>query len=155
MLYIGEILFATGGGSGGEGIGWTRQAVTIAEANLTELSRARQKNADGGEKEKCAACLQQGVENWETMLRRLSSSQQSLSARGVTREGGRDAGWLEWKGWFGKDGGVKGASLDELSGGVVEEELKQVARLKDRIAREGIAADMDKHRSAGGGVWIG
>ena len=149
MLYIGEILFATSPQSA-EGLGWTRQAVAIAEANL---HRPKAMRGDAIEEKKCKECLLTGVGNWETMLRRLSSEQVATSIR----EGRRDAGLLEWRGWFGRgDGGVKGKTLDELSNGLLEEELEQVKRMKDQIAREGIAEELVNTKGAHvGGTWIG
>ena len=87
---------------------------------------------NGGERDKCKQCLLTGVQNWEVMLRRLSSQQQTTAAR----EGSRDAGWLEWRGWFGKDGGVKGSVLDQAAAGAVAEELKVVEGLRARILKE-------------------
>ncbi|KAK5109559.1 hypothetical protein LTR62_006910 [Meristemomyces frigidus] len=151
MLYIGEILFATSYAKSAsqEGLGWTRQAVTVAEANLQTYI------AEPKDREKCKACLATGVGNWETMLQRLAE-QESASA---TREGGRDAGWFEWRGWFSQDGGAKGKAIEELSTGMIGEELRRVGELKERIAREGTVGDMAKVRGAPGGggtgLWVG
>ena len=150
MLYIGEILFASAPESK-EGVAWTRQGVMIAEANLTPRSRSGAADGDGGEAKKCRECLLTGVGNWETMLRRLSSSQSSVQAR----EGGRSAGWLQFGGWFGGEG-EKGRTLDEISEGLLESELRQVERLKERIVKEGIADDMLKAQGGvAGGLWVG
>lgn len=149
MLYIGEILFATSPSSM-EGVGWTRQAVTVAEAYTQPGTLA----TDGQEDlAKCKQCFATGVANWETMLRRLASQQ----SRSAGREGGSDAGFFEWRGWFGRDGGAKGKTIDELHGGVVEEELKQVERLKEKLVKEGINEEMAKAKNmqAGTGIWIG
>lgn len=161
MLYIGEILFANGAESknqGNEGVGWTRQAVRIAEANIEVLrkrllaSRGKElTRAEEDDRKKCKECLITGVQNWETMLRQLSTKQISTAAR----EGGRNAGWLEWRGWFGKDGGVKGAVLDEVAVGVVEEELKQVERLRERVVKEAMDEEMANERPRLGATWIG
>ncbi|KAK3670747.1 hypothetical protein LTR78_009439 [Recurvomyces mirabilis] len=153
MLYIGEILFATSPASN-EGLGWTRQAVAIAEANLQNQTHNSAAETPK-EKERCKACLLTGVGNWETMLHRLAETQDSTSYR----EGGRNAGWSEWRGWFGRDGGVKGGVLDLAAGGVIEEELKRVEGLKERIVREDIGREMGRGKGKGGsggmGVWIG
>lgn len=147
MLYIGEILFATAPESK-EGVAWTRQGVTIAEANVAFKSRSRDDRDDA---DKCKQCLITGVDNWETMLRRLSSSQAAVQGR----EGGRSAGWLEFGGWFGGSS-QKGKTLDEVGSGLLDAELKQVERLKERIAREGIGEEMLRMRGGTqGGTWIG
>lgn len=155
MVYIGEILFAAGRedrARQSEGVGWTRQGVLVAEANLQ--SKQNSNRAVSEEKEerdrKCKECLLTGVSNWEAMLRALSTQQAATTAR----EGPRDAGPLEWRGWFGGDGGVKGRTLEEAGAGVLEEELKQVERLKERIVREGIEDEMMRRRTEGG-LWFG
>lgn len=148
LLYIGEILFATAPESK-EGVAWTRQGVTIAEANLSPTPRSRS-DADE-ETKKCKECLITGVQNWETMLRQLSSSQATIQ----DREGGRNAGWLQFGGWFG-DSSEKGRTLDDVGAGILDAELKQVERLKERIVREGIGEEMMKARGAGPqGSWMG
>lgn len=147
MLYIGEILFATSPESK-EGVAWTRQGVTIAEANLA--SKARSAVDKDGEAKKCKECLITGVENWEMMLRELSSSQAALQ----DREGRRSAGWLQFGGWFGSSA-EKGKTLDDVSSGVLESELTQVQRLKERIVRDGIADEMLARGGGPGGLWIG
>ncbi|KAK3111046.1 hypothetical protein LTR53_014076 [Teratosphaeriaceae sp. CCFEE 6253] len=140
MLYIGEILFATSPSSS-EGLGWTRQAVTIAEANLQADA------TEVAERIKCKACLTTGVGNWENMLQRLSEQQGSIASR----EGGRvpAAGALEWRGWFGGDGGQKGKTLDELQVGLFEEELRQVERLKARIVRGDLGGEVARQNAGG------
>jgi len=150
MLYIGEILFATSPSSS-EGLGWTRQAVTVAEANLQ--TPATNSGIDAaGDRTKCKACIMTGIGNWETMLHRLAAQQSSATAR----EGGR-ASALEWRGWFGRDGGQKGKTLDELQEGVFQEELKQVEGLKARVLKEGIGQELANSKASSGvaGTWMG
>ena len=151
MLYIGEILFATSPSSS-EGLGWTREAVTVAEANLQSSHQpsGSDRKTILQDRIKCKECLATGVNNWETMLRRITDQQVGV----VGREGSRNAGWFEWRGWFGGSGGVKGRTLDELSAGVLGEELKQVERLKERIVREGIDQELEKARGSSA-LWIG
>lgn len=155
MLYIGEILFATSS-KPTEGLAWTRQAVTVAEANLSP-DTAKPRDSAGmnlEERTKCRSCVSTGINNWETMLRRLSEQRERLK----DREGGESAGWLEWRGWFGRDGGVKGKTLGELKGGVIEEELKKVETLKERLRREGAEEEMRRvgaSRGQGMGLWLG
>ena len=143
MLYIGEIVFANSQGQSNEGIGWTRQAVRVAEANIDMLRRrmvASQRSIDNltpeeqKERKKCKECLVAGVQNWETMLEQSSARQGSVK----NREGGRDAGLLEWKGWFGGDGGVKGAVIDQVEDVSRAEELRQVQVLRERVVREAL-----------------
>ncbi|KAF2486110.1 hypothetical protein BDY17DRAFT_239255, partial [Neohortaea acidophila] len=81
MLYIGEIIFANDDNDQrkSEGLGWTRQAVRIAEMSLEDPEMQL------AEKRKCRECLLAGVQNLETMLRQLSVRQKTTAAR----EGGR------------------------------------------------------------------
>ncbi|TKA80054.1 hypothetical protein B0A55_01770 [Friedmanniomyces simplex] len=152
MLYIGEILFATSPSSS-EGLGWTRQAVTVAEANL----RSPVTSANAGalsDRAKCKACVTTGIGNWEIMLHRLAAQQTDITAR----EGGR-ASAMEWRGWFGRDGGQKGKTLDNVQAGVYQEELKQVEKMKERVLGENVEQLMAKARpgvgGGGTGIWIG
>jgi len=147
MLYVGEILFATSP-SPSQGLDWTRQAVTTAEASLEDKSTA---GATAESQRKCKSCLRTGVQNWETMLQRLAEKAEATDAR----EGGRNAGFFEWRGWFSLDGGSRGKTQDELQAGMLAEEFKHVENLKEKIAREAIDEEMYKNRGAGGGVWIG
>ncbi|KAK3049005.1 hypothetical protein LTR09_009659 [Extremus antarcticus] len=159
MVYIGEILFASSPERASEGVGWTRQGVLVAEANIQArqdrnrgIGAAAQVESGQSAKEerRCKECLLTGVKNWEVMLQRLASS------RGMAkeREGGRDAGWLEWRGWFGGDGGVKGKVMEELGVGMLEEELRQVGRLRERIVKENIEAELAKGKATGA-PWFG
>ncbi|WPH01493.1 Hypothetical protein R9X50_00433900 [Acrodontium crateriforme] len=151
MLYIGEILFATSPPSS-EGLGWTREAVTIAEANLQQTLRQKSGDIKKLRKEmiKCKDCLSTGVNNWETMLRRVTAQQKDVTGR----EGGRDAGFFEWRGWFGGLGGAKGKTLDHLDAGILAEELQRVEKMKERIIREGIDAELDKVKGSSS-LWVG
>ncbi|KAF2763804.1 hypothetical protein EJ03DRAFT_252532, partial [Teratosphaeria nubilosa] len=72
MLYIGEILFATSPTASDGGLNWTRQGVAIAEANLQDLN-SKSSSSTPESAVKCTQCLHTGLENWETMLRQLSS----------------------------------------------------------------------------------
>lgn len=154
MLYIGEILFASSPGRASEGVGWTRQGVLVAEANLGTPNPRQAKNifeakSQASDIRRCKQCLLTGVQNWEIMLQRVSETQ----AVSATREGGRDAGWLEWRGWFGRgEGGVKGKTMDELASGMLEEELKQVGRLRERIVREEMERELDSGKQP---LWVG
>lgn len=151
MMYVGEILFATSPASSA-GLSWTKQATEIAEANLDANGGKGQILLSPEERQKCKSCMRAGVANWENMLLELASRETDVRGR----EGGQNSGWFEWRGWFGKSGGVKGEVLDEARMGVLEVEMQRVEKLKERIAKEMIGEDLFKHRGAGGGgVWIG
>lgn len=149
MMYIGEILFATSPAPE-EGLGWTRRAVTTAEANL-QSGAAAATALNKAEQQKCRQCLEAAVLNWEAMLIRMSEMELATSER----EGERNAGWLEWSGWFGGDGGQKGRMLDKLHSDAIKQELERVQELKERIAREAFEVEMKKSVHYPSKLWIG
>lgn len=147
MVYIGEILFATLPDPE-DGLGWTRKAVTVAEANLQSGGTLASSKA---ERQKCQKCLEAAVSNWEAMLTQVSETERTTSER----EGGRNASWLEWTGWFGRGGGQKGKTLDELHRDVIKQELERVQEYKEKIAREAFEVEMRKTMHYPSKLWIG
>nr|POF05427.1 hypothetical protein CFP56_69453 [Quercus suber] len=142
MLYIGEILFATSASSG-EGLGWTRQAVQMAETNVdmgltsNDKSRLAQEN-----RLRCKQCLLLGVQNWETMLRQVI-------ARSAQREGGE---LKPSRSWFAPSKSSSGAPSAET----LAQELKQAEQLRDRVIKEGIDEELLKARGGNRtGLWLG
>jgi hypothetical protein len=153
MMYVGEILFATSPASTA-GLSWTKQATEIAEACLDAGGAKSKSPLAPEERQKCKSCLRAGVANWENML--LQLAEHNVDVR--TREGAQNAGWFEWRGWFGagEGGGVKGKVLDEAQESVLESEMQRVEKLKERLSKEMLGEDLYKYRgSGGGGVWIG
>lgn len=136
MLYIGEILFATST-SADEGLGWTRQAVTIADANLADSSTSQSDSDALSEKRKCKECLITGVANWEAMLQRL-----------VDLKGPQVANRKGWFSWSSSKASEEAESL--------ESQLRKVSALKQRIASEGMDEQIRRGRSSNpSGVWLG
>lgn len=135
MLYIGEILFASSPASD-EGLGWTKQAVHIADANI--LHPAPALGADPAEeKRKCKECLLTGVGNWDVMLKRIEANP------GAVKE--------KVKGWFGWGGGG-----EERKATGHEEDRRSLGVLQERIVREGIREAVEKSRGSNpSGTWIG
>ncbi|KAK4196183.1 hypothetical protein QBC40DRAFT_209908 [Triangularia verruculosa] len=73
-LHIGEIMYATNPAAREEGLGWTREAVDIAEEqlhkinpNIREMKPVRRV---------CRDCLVTGLENWQKMVARLAKEEQ-------------------------------------------------------------------------------
>ncbi|SMR64336.1 unnamed protein product [Zymoseptoria tritici ST99CH_3D1] len=145
MLYIGEILFASAARE--EGLGWTKQAVTIANADLRSEGTLLTVNTDRTEAEarkKCKECLQTGLANWGVMLRML---QEETETAGVEKKG-----WFG--GWFGGGGGGEDAVERAKR---LEGEMAEFEALRERVVREGImesAGRIGGVRSTGG-VWMG
>lgn len=125
MLYIGEILFTTASTKPDEGLGWTKQAVGIAQ---TSVNSNQTPQAD---KKRCKACLELGVGNWSTMVQHLARVEKALKER----EGNAGAGW---RGWFG--GAKRNERSDEV--GQWEEEAKVVEDMREKLIREGISEQL-------------
>ncbi|KAK1758723.1 hypothetical protein QBC47DRAFT_375572 [Echria macrotheca] len=71
-LHIGEILYASNPGSREEGLGWTRDAVDVAEEQLHRLNlSATHKPA----RTTCRDCLATGLQNWSAMVARLAKEE--------------------------------------------------------------------------------
>ncbi|USW50558.1 hypothetical protein Slin15195_G038770 [Septoria linicola] len=139
MLYIGEILFASSSSSTEEGLSWTKQAVTIADGQLTskDLIEAPGSNADA-ERKKCKECLLTGVGNWELMLQRLSEQPEVIATKPST-----------WKFWqSASDIATSPKRKDELSA-----DLGKIGALKDRIIREGMSTSIKGGQQTG--IWFG
>jgi len=147
MLYIGEIMFATAGPTRPEdGIGWTKQAVELAQSGLA----AAKANSNGGKKaaeavQRCNDCLTTGVENWSKMVARLAEMEESSKDReGVTSAAG-------WKGWFGLSSGEELRSTTDRW----VEEARVVEELRTRLIREEIWERMASAGRIPGSSWIG
>ncbi|KAK3335466.1 hypothetical protein B0T19DRAFT_406533 [Cercophora scortea] len=68
-LHIGEILYASQPATREEGLGWTREAVDIAEEQLHKLGSSA---ADKDARTTCRECLGTGLGNWAEMVARLA-----------------------------------------------------------------------------------
>ena len=136
MLYIGEILFATASSAPAEGLGWTRQAVEIAQAGAKDPN-----NQDVHQRTQCRECLQIGVSNWGKMVAKLAREEHAIKYR----EGEAASGW---KAWFG------GSGTKEVRN-EWEEEGKVVEALRTKLARDGVMEQINASRATPGSVWIG
>lgn len=71
MTYIGEIIHATScnekGVSRERGLGWTRDAVLIAEKHMKQCASPEDRDA----RQDCAQCIKVGLDNWTTMIKFL------------------------------------------------------------------------------------
>ncbi|GAB1311624.1 MFS maltose permease [Madurella fahalii] len=97
-LHIGEIVYASNAtaSSREEGLGWTREAVDVAEEQLHKLPADAREHSDA--RATCRECLSTGLENWATMVARLAREEEerAAAARRAREERGGKA-----KGWFG------------------------------------------------------
>ncbi|RDL35901.1 uncharacterized protein BP5553_06513 [Venustampulla echinocandica] len=94
MGNIGEILYASkkSNRSKEEGLAWTREAVDIAEEQLTSAP------LDKEAKTACKQCLGAAIENWDKMVARLAKEEKEAKA-----QGGKVGGWLGFGGEEQKD----------------------------------------------------
>jgi hypothetical protein len=119
MLYIGEILFATASsGREDEGLGWTKQAVAIAEKGTTS-NEVLPENRD-----KCKACLDTGIANWGAMVAKLLRESQSKPAPSSS-----------WTSWF-------SSSQTEDKESMWEDELRAVEETRMNLISQGINSKM-------------
>lgn len=142
MLYIGEILFATSSSRSPEdGLGWTKQAVAIAEKNVTSLTLSADQRAT------CKTCLETGVSNWGTMVRKLLGEEKAREANAMLPSASK--GWGSWIGL--------GSSDDKTSTKLSrwEQEADEAERMRMKLINEGISERLASARGAPGSVWIG
>ncbi|RFU33749.1 hypothetical protein B7463_g2622, partial [Scytalidium lignicola] len=80
MAYIGEILYASNFDrrSKDDGLAWTREAVDIAEEEI------RGNNVTDEAKKVCRQCLEVGLGNWNTMVKRLAQAEKEAKAKQST-----------------------------------------------------------------------
>ena len=75
MTYVGELLFATSDGPKAkeQGVGWTKEAVDVAEAQMQLLSQRTEERSEA--KERCKECLATSLQNWKTMVMKMESAE--------------------------------------------------------------------------------
>ncbi|KAL2158355.1 hypothetical protein VTH06DRAFT_4403 [Thermothelomyces fergusii] len=91
-LHIGEILYASAPGGREEGLGWTREAVDVAEEQLHQLPQTAAR--DGPARAACRECLSTGLGNWAAMVRKLAREEQEEKEKKKKKGTGAAAGWL-------------------------------------------------------------
>ena len=146
MALIGEIMFASSSASSSttassntprgstisspsadqlkgqrSGLGWTRDAVDLAEATINSAPKD-----DEDAREKCSECLTVGMNNWSTMVAELLKDEQQPKAQKLPKANGS---WL-WS----SSAAVEDERLWERESEVVGERLENVRRLLSREA---------------------
>ena len=147
MAHIGEIMFASSSASSStttssntpkgsiispqsaadrlkiqrSGLGWTRDAVDLAEATITSAPKD-----DEDAREKCSECLTVGMNNWSTMVAELRKDERQPKAQKLPKA---SSSWL-WS----SSAAVEDEGLWERESEVVEERLENVRRLLSREA---------------------
>lgn len=135
MVYIGEILFATSSSHPDEGLGWTKQAVEMAERGF------RDQNLPLEQRKSCKACLETGVTNWALMVRKLLKDEANKSSLPTK------SGWTSWLGGSDK--------VDITQTSKWAQEAKNVEELRMKLIKEGISEKLASAKGAPGSVWIG
>ena len=139
MLYIGEILFAGSSSNTEEGLSWTKQAVTIADSQLSDPAVVESRSPEAEiERKKCKECLLTGVGNWQLMLQRISEQPETMVTKPST-----------WKFW--QSGSSIAASPDRKE--ELAAEQARIDTIKDRIIREGMNQSVSGGQNTG--IWFG
>ena len=148
MVHIGEVLFTSASSATksqqstpqASGMGWTRDAVELAETTLASIShrKAEEKQA----RVKCSQCLETGMENWRIMVKQMMKEEEQHKASGLEKA-------VEKKGdWFWGDGEK---IEEEQEAGRWEKELKMVER-KLREVKELVMQEEEKAQVEGRSV---
>jgi len=88
-LHIGEIMYTSSDATREEGLGWTREAVDIAEEQLHRLGKAKR---DRAARKTCRECLGSGLDNWSTMVKRLAKEEAARKEEAESKKA--KASWL-------------------------------------------------------------
>ena len=123
-LHIGEIIYTSQATNREEGLGWTREAVDIAEEQLHRLNSSE---AHKPARASCRECLATGLGNWQNMVARLAREE---AARKEEVEAAAAQKPSSWFGLWGGDGGIK---KEDLSRWAAEE---KVIEERERRAKE-------------------
>ena len=151
MAHIGEVLFASASSATGSkqstpkasGLGWTRDAVELAETTLASISDRK-----GEEKEaraKCSQCLETGMENWRSMVKTMMREEKDQKESSIRKTLEKKTGGR----WFWGGGEQERVEIEEE--GRWERELKTVER-KLREVREMVMLEEEKAQLAGRGA---
>ncbi|KAL2150261.1 hypothetical protein VTH82DRAFT_7937 [Thermothelomyces myriococcoides] len=121
-LHIGEILYATAPGPGGreEGLGWTREAVDVAEEQLRQLPQAATPRDDPA-RAACRECLATGLGNWAAMVRKLAREEEEEKKRKEKTQKKETGGGGGWFGGLWSQGVV--AKVEETDRWAAEEKV--------------------------------
>ncbi|KAL2019604.1 hypothetical protein VTK56DRAFT_9501 [Thermocarpiscus australiensis] len=133
-LHIGEILYASGPATREEGLGWTREAVDVAEEQLHKLAPSGPREHSSA-RATCRECLATGLGNWATMVARLAREEaarkeEKEKAAASSRQAGKGTA-----GWLGSLWGEGVAKVEDTSRWAVEEKVieERQKRVKDLL----------------------
>ncbi|KAK4041972.1 hypothetical protein C8A01DRAFT_33962 [Parachaetomium inaequale] len=115
-LHIGEIMYTSSPSpaSREEGLGWTREAVDVAEEQLHQLPQKVYQ--DSPARAACRDCLATGLGNWAAMVAKLAKEEErAKAAAGENKSSGG--------GWFGGLWGEGAAKVEEVDRWAAEEKV--------------------------------
>ncbi|KAH6854881.1 hypothetical protein B0I37DRAFT_363301 [Chaetomium sp. MPI-CAGE-AT-0009] len=92
-LHIGEIMYTSSPAGREEGLGWTREAVDVAEEQLHQLPQRVE--ADSPARAACRECLATGLGNWAAMVAKLAKEEGKGKKKGNTGSGWFGGLWGE------------------------------------------------------------
>jgi hypothetical protein len=127
-LHIGEIIYASNPSSREEGLGWTREAVDVAEEPLRyKLPASNRQNIPA--RTACRECLETGLGNWSAMVARLTR-EEAKRKEAKEKEGGQGK-----SGWFGSLWGEGVAKVEDTNRWAAEEKVieERQRRVKDLL----------------------
>jgi hypothetical protein len=125
-LHIGEIMYTSSPAGREEGLGWTREAVDVAEEQLHQLPQTVYQ--DSPARAACRECLATGLGNWSAMVAKLAKEERAKAAAGEAE--GRKS-----KGWFGSLWGEGAAKVEEVDRWAAEQKVieERQRRVKDLL----------------------
>ncbi|KAK4189757.1 hypothetical protein QBC35DRAFT_128813 [Podospora australis] len=128
-LHIGEIMYATSKTAREEGLGWTREAVDVAEEQLHRLNpNLREEKAP---REQCRQCLITGLDNWTKMVARLAKEEEARRAERLDSPGGASStGWFS--GLWGPAGGTTEIKAEDTNRWAAE--AKVIDERRNRVS---------------------
>ncbi|KAK4239150.1 hypothetical protein C8A03DRAFT_43169 [Achaetomium macrosporum] len=85
-LHIGEIMYTSSPASREEGLGWTREAVDLAEEQLHRLPQKLYERADSA-RSTCRECLATGLGNWAAMVAKLAKEEKARKEASSAQHG--------------------------------------------------------------------
>ncbi|KAK4102928.1 hypothetical protein N658DRAFT_422372 [Parathielavia hyrcaniae] len=127
-LHIGEIMYTSSAAGREEGLGWTREAVDVAEEQLHRLPQTVEPR-DSPARAACRECLATGLGNWKAMVAKLAREERAKAAAGETAERRKK------KGWFGSLWGEGPTKVEDVDRWAAEEKVieERQRRVKDLL----------------------
>jgi hypothetical protein len=125
-LHIGEIMYTSSPATREEGLGWTREAVDVAEEQLHHLPQTIFQ--DSPARAACRECLATGMSNWAAMVAKLAKEEKAKAADGAAAA----AAETKKTGWFGGLWGQGVAKVEDVDRWAAEEKVLEERQQRAR-----------------------